>query len=289
MLPGWKRFQEIAGKEPGARAFFSDIVLKHAEQLKLLESNPQEAARIYFQLISRINKFDFRAGGLSAPLKVHPNPPSIYELALLMLLDSDPKIRDITYTRGDDPEYRLGYLFSRPYAEEYFSKNENSPLFRKLFAYWFDKTLEHTQTNGQDKTGFEDIVEACWLHDLKEAVPQLKKLLAKTDPDADELAGALQAFSKYGTEKDLELLKPLLKNESVCASIDVPKEGHYEIQVRDVALGVSIYLSKRNPKDFAYKRLPEKPSDLTPLTFGFRNPDDRAVSFKKWQEFVGKK
>ena len=99
---------------------------------------------------------------------------------------------------------------------------------------------------------------------------------------------------KLGSKEDAKLLEPFLNDKTLVTQIAFGMAGggvqKTEVQVRDVALGVTIKLAGQKPSDFGYD--PSRSDFLmeySHMYYGFPDDAQREATHKKWKEFLEKK
>ena len=100
------------------------------------------------------------------------------------------------------------------------------------------------------------------------------------------LADALCYLAKNGDyEVDRQRVTELLDDNRDCHTwINVNEV--IKVQVRDVALAVTLHMAGEDPKNYGYKHLRSHPRDVyQTYSMCFKTDEERQAAFKKWQEF----
>jgi hypothetical protein len=172
--------------------------------------------------------------------------------------------------------------------------DERGKLSRKILGRWIarDTTESIMMTN----------LNLAMRYNLPEALPSAIKLLEREAAPKNLRYYALIIVGNYGTEAQLPIVQPLLKdtevvynqNPAVRAAIAQPQQANRataaQTEMRDIALAVTIKLSGQDPKQFGFdllnmtdqKRIPMESSQSR---VGFRNEEDRAAAFQKWEDW----
>ena len=265
-LPGWKRFRELVGDRREARETFAQMVRTERELLSAYETQSPEtsdlfAARIAW-LQSRI------AGGSSDARAVPPQT-----LATLLLIGSDETLKD--HSQGVSQLYPL---LSNPAAVPSIAPAARPSALCTLLEKWATSAASSGSCYG---------MMLALKYDLKEVgLQQAKRFIEGGTTSPSTLQYAIIAVGRFGGEKDVGLLQPLLRNKTVCHTWSNPalkKNGTIQVQVRDAALAVLLHLTGKDPAKFGFKLLRENPETLYYVyTFGFIDDKEREAAHAKW-------
>ncbi|MGF1578501.1 MAG: hypothetical protein ACFCD0_03975 [Gemmataceae bacterium] len=124
----------------------------------------------------------------------------------------------------------------------------------------------------------------------KEAIPYVVKVAESSRVYTAYRGQALQYIGRNGSKKDIEKLKPLLKNTSQVGNISI-NGVRIQTQVRDAALATMVHLSGKTLRDFGFdyaKRFGTGYLNTSYSAYGFANDQNRRATFQKWQEYQEK-
>jgi hypothetical protein len=101
-------------------------------------------------------------------------------------------------------------------------------------------------------------------------------------------AAAILVVGQFGSREHAEELEPLLEDASVCLPLQAPQPGQpvVNVQVRDVALCVMLYLTGQKPSDYGYLHARPQPHQVFQIpTLHVANDQIRADAVAKWREW----
>jgi hypothetical protein len=101
---------------------------------------------------------------------------------------------------------------------------------------------------------------------------------------------AILLIGKYGSQKDVPLLTPLLgKNRVIQRRLIGKTRTQFDIQVRDVALATIVHLTGQKHKDYGLDQIQPYPMTLFRLhTLGFSDNKQREAAIEKWRTWSTK-
>jgi hypothetical protein len=100
------------------------------------------------------------------------------------------------------------------------------------------------------------------------------------------LQDAILAVGKLGSQEHIELLTPLLADDTALGNqFNRQVKKSFQPQVRDVALAVIIHLSGEKPQDYGFTAIQQDAVRLfRSNTMGFASDQQRQAAHKKWQQ-----
>lgn len=261
-FPAWAIAKEALGDTPQARKMFVEMYRAESDTLKLLEKN-DESLVAHAEARSRF--LQRRAQGLyQAPLKEG-------NLAALLLAAGS--------VEGKFSAAGHAQLFQLCYQQQFRDamQGSNGPQMRKLFGRYLKTTSDQSAYQGMTLTMQYDMKEeglalAEKILDGKATLPHVKQY-------------AVLTCAKLGDEKQIERLKSLLEDKTVCSQMNINKVM-YKTELRDIALFGMVHLKKQDPKKFGFNRFSPNPQMLANVhTLGFENDDKRKEAFELWKKF----
>jgi hypothetical protein len=194
-------------------------------------------------------------------------------LATLLLIGSDAKAKN--HAQGLTSVYQL---LVQTAVMQSIAPPDHPSILRKLLEEW---------TKSAASSGSSYGMMMALKYDLKETgLQQATQLLEQGITSTSTLHYAIITIGRFGGEKHIPLLKPLLENETVChrwSNTQLKKNGTIDVQVRDAALVVLLRLTGKDPGEFGFKLLRENPETLYYVyTFGFIEEEEREAVHAKW-------
>jgi hypothetical protein len=122
------------------------------------------------------------------------------------------------------------------------AKGPEKVPFRKLFAAWLDRR--------RDSRAVAAGLQVALVAGLPEAAPAARRLAADPTADGPEVALAALVLGHHGTTGDLARLSALRADARVCRGA---AGTGYEVQVRDVAAGMSLALRGQDRRVFRFQ------------------------------------
>jgi len=265
-LPGWKRFRDLVGDRREARKMFAQMVRTERELLSAYETQSPETSELFAARVAWWQSCI--ASGSSNARAVPPQT-----VATLLLIGSDQTRKDHSQSLS-----RLYPLLSNPAAVPSIAPAAHPSVLRTLLGKW--------ATSAASSGSYYGMMLAL-KYDLKEVgLQQAKELIERGTTSPSTLQYAIITVGRFGGEKDVERLKPLLKNKTVCHTWSNPalkKNGTIQVQVRDAALAVLLRMTGKDPGKFGFKLLQENPETLYYVyTFGFIDDKEREAAHAKW-------
>jgi hypothetical protein len=264
-LGGWERFSQLAGVDLVARQLF---VQMHQAEAALMESGaagPEEASRLLafrcqeLQDLLHANQFGRRG------------QVTLGNVAAVVFMASDP---GLALVGEQHVNYMSRLIFQTPFQNA-INDGDESVALKKIVGAWVGRT-----------TGSASAFHALVLslrYDLREGLSPALDMVAKGGVQPQILQYAILAIGKMGGREHLTILAPLLKDSSVCTTAQI-KDQQIQVEVRDVALAVMVYLTGQDLKDYGMTRIDSNPQYLfNPGSIGFLEDSERERALNRWQ------
>ncbi len=293
-LPAWRAFRRVVcnewsvgghtvwsdrAREKAARQVFAEMLVSHANRRLLFAIDGSRLELTELVVGRKLDLYDqrYRRGDDTA------REPTLDEVATLLFADSRVGSQYIPRRGGSVTTFLLsGSGFSAAAR----AGDEKGKVYRAIAAAWLDSRNEPREMSSA-------MTLALNLDLPDQAVGLAARLFAMPGTTAMIRGRAAGNLVNYGTKKHIPLLEKALADPFVVASVRVGLvEGAdplvYEIQVRDVALAVSIQLAGQNPTAYEFTdRSPDAGFDrYSPHTrFYFTDDEARKKAFAKWAEW----
>jgi hypothetical protein len=265
-LPGWQRFKDLVGDGRDARTLFAAMMRSEQSLLSAYENQTEELGELF---AARVTWLQSRlASGATGAESI---PPAV--MATLLLIGSDPTLQE--HSQKFVQLYQLLYF---PSTKQAIAAGSHREILLALLEKWVATAAS---------TGSQYGIMIALKYDLEKAgLQQARHLIEHGTTSPSLLQYAIICVGRFGSEQHIELLKPLLDNKTVChtwSNAQLKKDGNIKIQVRDVALVVTLRLLGKDPDRFGFNLLRESPETLYYVyTFGFINDDEREAAHAKW-------
>lgn len=280
-LPGADEFFAITGRTPAANKLYRDLLLSHNRDLLTAVGGPaDELAQI--------------AAGRRAEMnpRVVGGVRKMADAAdVVALLFAETTIPDQGGGVGiNSPTYLLTAGGLRTALDT----DPRKEAMAAITVKWFD-----TRTDG--RTLAAAMTAAATLKLSQVVIPLAKKTLAAENATPQQKAMAVCKVAQVGTEADLPLLAALTGNDDVAyngVTIINGQRVNHPVQVRDVALAMSLLLSKQDPTDYGLKNRYQgntaESLKYNYITYFFEDADEKKVeerreaAMTRWYEWAGK-
>jgi hypothetical protein len=276
-LPGWEQFSELVGHDSDARALFVEM---HREEAPLLtqyfEPGPIGAAPVNWdERIIRLHNWQIfsRQRGNRPPLGSYA---SMYFLASL----PESQVSDMAL-------HNLCRLAQQAPVNELLQSTRGQPAMRRLVSAWL------VNSPSRNEAVLNDQLTIMTAYELQDALP-FAVGIARGDAryvlsNPHGRAEAALAVGKFGTEKDVATLEPLLVNKTELLPQPPPLPGQgqaYSVQLRDVALATLLHLTDQDLKDYGFMRARRQPDKLFDVrSLGMESDERREAAAAQWREW----
>jgi hypothetical protein len=276
-LPLLKLYHDKVGTDANARKLYAEMVTVNGvfleaceeESGRVTERVQQRTQEMYQQLFGNQVAVGFR--GAYRPGVLNPA-----EVCTLLFAASVPAYQPA------QPDWALSNLYMQPGFTTPLKDEKNGTAVRRLFLNYLDVRMDDNTIN-----------QCVWMlcqHQIKEGADVLAKALR--DRKADQLytrATAMCAVGTLGGKAHAEVFGPFLNDTAQVQPFFVGRGQRGQVQVRDVALAMTIHLNGKNPKDYGFELWQVSPGQLIQYhQLGFGSEDERVRAFKKWESEAGK-
>lgn len=257
-MPGWGRFSSDFGADRAARSLFVELQRAEPELMQAYEADPHVALQM----------LDERSKSLEAMLRMRfgnqVNQIPLGSIAALLMVGSDARLA----VPGDIEGRLYMFLYQVPFHNAMTGGNYQA-IVRALLARWIAKPMSNNVANGYQK------VMLSMRYEMKEGLPAAEHVAQQKEaPPWYRVYGVL-ALGKLGSEAQLPVLDPLLADKTPFVKTTV-NDKERSVEVRDVALAVSIHLAGHDPKAFGFEHLEPRSDYLfNPKSLYFESDEQR--------------
>lgn len=275
-LAGAKRFLKITGDTKETRQIYAEMLTAHHQIIETMEENPRLGSQLmtafiverYEQLVQQ----RLRAGKISGPAEDFLPGPG--QAALLMFVRSDPR-----YVDDERLKVRVNRLASSGKLRASLAGPGEVPALRKLFLHWLSTEKQYFV-----------LLRVCQIAAqarMTEAVPALQAITANRKHQLESRLTALVTVGQLGDKTRLPDVAPLLTDTTAAGTFNLGDGPLLEVQVRDVALFVSVQLAgeKLDAYGFDTARFGAGPPPSFE-TCGFPDADAREKAHAKWKALM---
>lgn len=269
-IPGWKTFSETFDDTPETRQLFLKLYAAEPEIWYAIANSDRNALREIIDFRS----FELQYGLLTG--KRYDAPPISTLSILFAECRSDLQQMGVPQTWTT---YSMAY--SKSMREALADTNKDSKQYKKVVSHWI--------TNGKTTPDYNRMYLALRYQLPAGRIPA--RNIIKQNPAHRNVQIAIFALAKFGDQKDVDLLLPLLKNKTVLSPTRIVDKSKpvFTVQVRDVALTALLVLNKQDPKSYGFSRLRTSSIYLySQNSAGFMNDSDREKAFEKWRAWADK-
>ncbi len=286
-LPGADEFFAITGRTDQARQLYRDLILSPNRDLLATLGQADEvvtaaAAHRRYELNPRAN------GGFSSS-RVTTQASALDVIAVLFVETTIPD------AGGGVGVNAPTYLLQISQLRTALDTDPRKDALAAVTVKWFE-----TRTDPRNVAACMNVATTL---KLPVAVPMAKKMLDSPTATPVQKAQAACKIAQAGTTADLPLLAPLLHDEGVAYNGAVIVNGQRQnqvIQLRDVALAMSLLMAKKDPTEAGMKsRYPNNTADSLKynyVNFHFEDSDakpeamdeTRTAAVAKWYEYAEK-
>jgi hypothetical protein len=289
-LPMWASFREVAGDTPSAKKLYQKM-LENSENRELLNSTALPDAEYSKRLLVRTTLlFRRRNPGLNTVIVVNNRvvreestaiPVTLADLGALLLVESKRKVID---QKISPQVYSLILMLGQ---QPSFPAAENEPI-RKILVAWMDSRTDALDLQ-MNLTLFRSLKLPSEV-----LARSVEKLLKSPNAATYDRMNALGLLASTGNRNHLPVLEMAMNDESEWLQT-IYRNGQREvkkIQLRDIALAMSVVLTEQKPSDYGLDfssttgtAAPTGNMKYQHLYYRFPDDDARQAGFKKWQEW----
>ncbi len=287
LLPGWRIFREIAGKDAVAKRFFADIYrYGHA----LLDKAERASRSNDVQLKRQVQEECVRLcdGLMQQAFNQITGQPGVIlpeQFAVALLLGCFPVNDEAPVPQARQIYNLCNHSSVRQFLQE---KTEQAGVLRRLLVGVASKSTDL----------------ACLQQTLHLALninfPEAQEM-ARRHAENKEMPGyirglALTAVAKYGGQRELTFLERFLADTSLVSATRFARDNeqiNIRTELRDLALALLIDLTGQRLQDYAFPA-PQvmavnyhlRPTvHYVPHYYGFSTTEQREAAFKKWHQW----
>jgi hypothetical protein len=263
-LPGWSRFQSLAGKSREARELF--VEMQRAEP-RILEATETKLENINELLTDRLQE------GIQTPQFGGGGELSAASTAALVFVATDPKVQ-----LRPESAALVGMLIYQPPFHSALG-GPRSEAVKPLLAAWVMRETDDTALLMQN-------VSLAMQHNLPVGRELAKSVLSKGDLPPQAVSQAMSLLARTGKKQDAAILEKFLADETVLANFNRNDPGRHSLKVCDCAMAMMIVLTGNKPDQFRDGPLRWNQGWNVDLqTLAFPTDEDRQAALKKWNEW----
>jgi hypothetical protein len=279
-LPGADAFFAITGRTTAANKLYRDLIL-----------SPNS------ELLTAVGGAEDDVAQLVAGRRAEMNPRTVNGIRKM----ADPAdVVALLFAETTIPDQGGGvgvnsptYLLTAGSLRTALDTDPRKEAMAAITAKWFE-----TRTDG--RTVYAAMSAATSLKMPQMVVPLARKVLAADNATPQQKAMAVCKVAQTGSDADLPLLATLIDSEDVAYNGVVIVNGQRQnnpVQVRDVALAMSLLLTKQDPADYGLKNRYQgntaESLKYNYITFYFEDTDGKAeekreAAIARWYEWAGK-
>jgi outer membrane protein assembly factor BamB len=270
-LPGWTRFQQIAGRSREARALF---VAMHREEPGLMVAATLGSAAASEALATRCQQWQ--------QIQSLPDPslrrePSLAVVAAMIFLGSDPRA-----AISDNTLRQVFNFLNRNAFQQALQRKD--VLARRLLGAWVEIPA--------DATLVYQNVQLALRFECPEIIPAALRMAADRQAAGVMRMYAVLAVGRLGSLEHARALVPLLDDATLCTNRVVVRDNQriaIPTQLRDIVLAVLLHLTGQDPKAYGYHALQPNPQTVFNLgTIYFDPEEQRDAALRQWQQWLAR-
>lgn len=273
-LAGLERFLKITGDDKASRELYAELMGIHHRTIEATEEDVRKGTEQFRQYCDEAYN-RWRAGVQNGRFSYDNIFPTRSDMTYFLFMASDKRIRKDAAAFS-----RASVLLNGNQLSNAISEKDGTPAMRKIFLEWLEN---ETQPNFQQR-GFTLATQA----NLKEALPIALKMLDRKEQQSYGKAQILIALVKLGSKEHIEKLKPHLADKTVITTVNFGNGKPLTVQVRDVAMGVSLQLAGQKLADFGFDKRFGNAVGTSYIYYGFPEDKDRDEAHAKWKEWATK-
>jgi len=275
-LPFATEFLKITGDSKEARELYAEFLQSNSQLLDDAQRDRKKGAELFTAFCLDVQqRMRYRPG---IDIRVQQRSITKADVVLFLVLATefkDPKNQFNNY----------GYTFlNSPNLAEGLAKDAGSTPLRKIFLNWLEKEPQPYIV----QRGLQIAMEA----KMPEALPMVLKSIKNSSSPPYTRAQMMLMLTKMGDKKNLGDIEPLLADKTVVGNFGI-NNVQGQVQVRDVALAVSIKLSGQKMADYDFDVMKGNGNDdllhMSYIYCAFSSDQKREAAHKKYKESVGQK
>ena len=276
-LAGLEQFLKITGDSRPARETYAELMGIYFKAMEAREKDPKAAADEFRQFCDEAYA-RYRASiqtGRYSPDAVYNTPADI---TFFFVFAGDPKL-DKTNVRNMGRSY---VLLNGTKVQTSMTTGDRAGVMKKLFLNW----LENEPDSYMQSRGFQLAAQA----KLPEALPIAVKLLEKKDNNPFGKAQIMTTLIGLGTRDHIRLMEPYMTEKGQVTTVNFGNGRQTTVQLRDVAMGVSVQLAGQKPTEFGFDGTQFGGGNFpnSYIYYGFTDDKARDDAHAKWKEWATK-
>ena len=275
-LPFAAPFINITGDSKEARELYAEVLQANAQLLDEADRDPKKGIEIFSAFCQEVqSRLVYRPGVEQRALQKTISKADVtlyFLLSVELKQDANGRISNSGYS----------FLSSTNLIENLGKDAPAAVPFKKLFLVWLEKEPQPYMV----QRGLQIAADA----KMPEVVPLILKLINDKNVQVYTRAQTALSLAKIGTKVHLKDLEPLLQDKTVVGSFGINNKMG-EVQMRDVALAVSIKLSGQKIGDYDFDVM-KTTDDLIHMSYcycAFSSDAKRDEAHKKYKESVEKR
>jgi hypothetical protein len=273
-LPGAVRWLKTAGISQDSKDLYTDLIRSYRGLLTEIDQKPSIVSEKYAHFVQEI----YSRTRSSVGVQGRNNQVTDSEMLLFLYLASDPN-NNRNLAMGGVTSYLPVYtILNQTKLNQLLEAKEGSEPIKRLFVSFIEK-----ETNSNI---LRRALQLAAQAELKECAPVALKVAKDTGATGLVRAYAITVLAKLGDRKTIEELQPLIEDANLIRNIGLANNVQRTIEIRDVALGVSLLLAKEQMTDFGFERnAVVNVIGVSYSSFTFENEEKRNEALKKWAEY----
>lgn len=305
-LPGWNEFRAAARNEwtvlghhvwsdrsldKAARAVFAELISTQANRHLMLAAGGQgDIATLASARRQELYSQKFPRAVVVNNMVTYPGrkEPTLADIATLLFAEAQAGGK----TGGGRATSITSLVSSSGFSAAVQHADDAGKVYRAIATAWLD-----TRQDAMDMYYASTLASSLGMND--HACRLAVRLLENKGAVATYRGLAAANLARLGTKAHVPLLEKLMADNTVLTTIrrSVVKDGKaevvaFEIQLRDVALAVSVLLSGQSPEDYGFVDQFRASGINAGASYSYTRmylpEDDRKASFEKWKQWRAK-
>lgn len=281
-LPAWKAFSQIAGTQQTAKELFASMYANSPELFLALENHDLQPARIHYKkLLTEFGRVQMSLALVCSILFADTygfEPPSYdnsrpHDESQRIWTQSRELVRTSSHLKNSNV---VSFASSGGFQTE----------FKAVLTHW----LLHLPTDNQTLRASRLVIVEKFK--LVELLPMIVEIFNDDHETIYSKAKAIVIVARVGNESNVKSLQLLLSNKQVVGHFEneyADRESRgvkLEVQLRDIALAASVFLSKQSLEEYGFANSPDQDDRFISISqAGFATQQKRKAAFGKWTQF----
>jgi len=274
-LAGLESFIKITGDDKASRQIFAEMLSVHHPILEAMEKDPKAGSRLMGEFSAEAYN-RWQQGNRTGRYSYDNILTDRGQVALFLFVRSEKKFVDDLQQSS-----RSAMLVHSTKLKAAVTGPEEIPGMKKLFLHWL---INEKQSYALQRA-FQIAAEA----NMKEALPALLKVVTDKNQPSYNRGQVLLTLAKLGGKDNLKDVEPLLADKTNIGTINFGNGQPLTVEVKDVALGVSVQLAGEKLADYGFDTARfggGMPNSY--YYYGFPDDAKRVAAHAKWADFVAK-